>query len=224
MCGRFAQTTSSDDLVNLFQLMTQVAITPCYNLAPTMNAFIVRETSAGRIGQQTRWGLVPSWAPNLKRGSDLFNARSESVFEKPSFAKLARTQRCVIPASGFYEWRDTPAGKMPTLFTPAHEPVLRFAGLWSTWADDHGEITYTSTILTTEANRTMAPFHHRMPVLLTSNGSDQWLNNSIQNPDDIRHVLVSAPNDALQLRPISRRINNVRNNDSDCWGPHSVDE
>ena len=90
MCGRFAQTTPSAELVQLFSLIAGIEVAPRFNLAPTMNVTIVRETPNGRIGQQTRWGLVPGWAPDLKSGGNLFNARSETVFEKRSFAAAAR--------------------------------------------------------------------------------------------------------------------------------------
>jgi len=147
----------------------------------------------------------------------MINARSETVFEKRSFAYAARHQRCVIPASGFYEWRDTPAGKMPTLFTPSTGPVFHFAGLWSSWADDEGAVTYTTTILTTEANQTMAPFHHRMPVLLTSDGSDAWLNTELSLPEQLQPWLITAPAESAKLRAVSKRVNNVRNDDPQCW-------
>ena len=222
MCGRFAQTTSSDELVRLFRIASGVASHSRYNLAPTQPVLVVRETDQGRILQQTRWGLVPRWASDLSRGASLINARSETVFEKRSFSNLARTQRCVVPASGFYEWRDTPAGKMPTLFTPRSAPVFRFAGLWSAWADDAGALVYTCTILTTNANQTMAPFHHRMPVLLTENGAEIWLDRAKTAPDALRPLFLSAPNDAVRLRAVSKRINNVRHDDPDCWNPPAV--
>lgn len=209
----------SDDLIQLFRIASGVAIGPRFNLAPTQPVLVVRETTQGRILQQTRWGLVPRWAPDLSRGASLINARSETVFEKRSFSALARTQRCVIPASGFYEWRDTPAGKMPTLFTPSDAPVFRFAGLWSAWADDAGTLVFTCTILTTEANQTMTPFHHRMPVLLSEAGADIWLDCATKAPDALRPLFRSAPNNAIQLRPVSKRVNNVRHDDPSCWNP-----
>lgn len=220
MCGRFAQTTDPDDLVRLFQLIGRPSARKRFNLAPTMSITAVRHSPSGRIAQHTRWGLVPSWAPDLRSGANMINARSETVFEKRSFARLARTQRCVIPASGFYEWRDTPAGKLPTLFQPAEGGALRLAGLFSTWADDTGEITYTSTILTTEANRTMRPFHHRMPVLLDGDGANQWLDATLQDPSKLTHLFQSAPESALRLRALTTRVNRVVNDDPQCWDPY----
>ena len=149
----------------------------------------------------------------------MINARSESVFEKRSFSQAVRHQRCVIPASGFYEWRDTPAGKMPTLFRPSAEPIFRFAGLWSAWAKDDGEVVYTTTILTTEANSVMQYFHHRMPVLLSSEDSDEWLNAEETRPIALNSLLKTAPSQSITLQPVSKRVNSVRNDDIRCWNP-----
>ena len=219
MCGRFAQTTSSEDLVRIFQLIVGVGGTPRYNLAPTQQVVTIRSMAAGMMPQTMHWGFVPSWAPDMKRGASMINARSETVFEKRSFAHAARHQRCIIPASGFYEWRNTPAGKMPTLFLPAGDEVFRFAALWSTWADDHGEVFYTTTILTTEANIVLRPFHHRMPALLDKAGTEAWIEDSFETPGQLSHLLRTAPPEAIKLRAVSQRVNSVRNDDPDCWSP-----
>ena len=217
MCGRFAQTLSSAELVEMFSLIARVDVQPRFNLAPTQSVIGIRTDGQGRKAHVLRWGLVPSWSQDLKMGAKMINARSETVFEKRSFAHAARHQRCVIPATGFYEWRDTPAGKMPTLFTPTDGLAFRFAGLWSAWADDNGEVTYTTTILTTSANPVMEPFHHRMPVFLTKADCDVWLNPDLTSPKRLQPVLRTAPPESVNLRPVSKRVNNVRNDDSQCW-------
>ena len=219
MCGRFAQTTSSEELIRLFNLIMGVSATPRFNLAPTQPVLTVRSSPAGRIPQAMRWGLVPPWAPDLKRGASMINARSESVFEKRSFSHPVRHQRCVIPASGFYEWRETPGGKMPTLFRPTDALVFRFAGVWSTWAQADGEVVYTTTILTTEANPVMRPFHHRMPVILTPTGVDTWLQDSETRQEVLAPLLRTAPPESIMLKPVSKRVNSVRHDDALCWDP-----
>lgn len=219
MCGRFAQTTPSNQLVQLFKLIIGIDIQPRFNLAPTQPIVAVRTTEKGRMAQQFRWGLVPPWADGLKVGSKMINARSETIFDKRSFAKPARHQRCVIPSSGFYEWQRTPEGKRPTLFTPKTEPIFNFAGLWSAWADDDGTVHYTATILTTQANETMAPFHQRMPVLLNTEGTQVWLDPSLTDPSALRPWLKSASNDAMVHRPLTQRINHVIHDDPECWEP-----
>ncbi|MGB0639421.1 MAG: SOS response-associated peptidase [Myxococcota bacterium] len=217
MCGRFAQTTPSADLVRLFQLVMGVEMTERFNIAPTQNVLVVRSHSEGNQAHWCRWGFVPSWAKSLTATSPLFNARSESVFDKPSFADSARHHRCLIPASGFYEWRDTPAGKIPVLFTPKTDPLFRFAGLWSRWADNEGNLTYTTTILTTAANETLEPFHHRMPVILTDSACKTWIDPNVTEPHTLAPLMQSAPPDAISFRPVSTRVNNVRNDDPTCW-------
>jgi putative SOS response-associated peptidase YedK len=220
MCGRFAQTTPSADLVRLFQLVMGIEVAPRFNIAPTQNVMVIRGHTKGRQAHWCRWGLVPSWADDLRTGNAMFNARSETVFQKRSFAKPARHQRCIIPASGFYEWRDTPAGKVPVLFTPADESLFRLAGLWSSWADNQGNLTYTTTILTTSANDTMKPFHHRMPVILSGSEWETWIDPNLTEPNLLSPLLKPSPSETISFRPVSTRVNNVRNDDPACWEPY----
>ena len=147
----------------------------------------------------------------------MINARSETIFEKRSFSQAAKHQRCVVPATGFYEWRETPAGKMPTLFTPTNAPIFRFAGLWSSWTDSTGELFYTTTILTTQANSVMAPFHHRMPILLDHEACNAWLEPRLTEPNRLKPLLRMPDVNSTHLRPVSNRVNNVRNDDPKCW-------
>ena len=217
MCGRFAQTTSPEELVRIFDLASTLYAVPRFNIAPTQPIIAVRSHQDGRHAHRFRWGFVPPWAKDLRVGNKMINARSETVFEKRSFAHAARHQRCVIPASGFYEWRDTPAGRMPTLFTPREDKVLSFAGLWSSWTDFEGSLVYSATILTVAANRVMAPFHHRMPVILSQTTRNTWLDPNISDTRELHAVLQTAPPDTLHLRPVSARVNNVRNDDPKCW-------
>ena len=220
MCGRFAQTTPSSDLVRIFQLVMGIEVTPRFNIAPTQNILVIRGATEGRQAQHCRWGLVPRWAEDMNTGRNMFNAHAESIFQKRSFAQPARQQRCIVPASGFYEWRDTPAGKVPVLFTPTDGPFFRLAGLWSAWADNQGNLTYTATILTTSANDTMAPFHHRMPVIFSDNECETWLDTQLTEPDLLAPILKPAPPAMISFRPVSTRVNNVRNDDPACWEPY----
>ena len=219
MCGRFAQTSSPETLITLFKLVSGAACEPRYNLAPTQPIVALRPTPAGRIAQHMRWGLVPSWADDLSRGAKLINARSETVFDKRSFAESARHRRCIIPADGFYEWIASKHGRLPTLFRPTQGPIMCLAGLWSTWAAEDGEVIYTATILTTAANATLQPFHHRMPVLLTGDSVDTWLDSSVTDTNILMPLLKPAPEDAISLHPVSTRVNSVRNDDRHCWDP-----
>ena len=217
MCGRFAQTTPPEDLVRIFDLASTLHSNTRFNIAPTQPIVTIRGHANGRHAHICRWGFVPSWAKDLKIGNKMINARSETIFEKRSFAHAAQHQRCVVPASGFYEWRETPAGKMPTLFTPTSGPIFRFAGLWSSWTDPQGELIYTATILTTQANSVMAPFHHRMPIFLDDEATHKWLDPRNTDPEQLKPILKTPEEDSTRLRAVSKRVNNVRNDDPKCW-------
>ena len=217
MCGRFAQVTDSKKLTELFSLISNAAGSPRYNIAPTQPIVVIRHTLSGRTAQHMRWGLVPPWAPDLHNGAKLINARAETVFQKASFSVAARHQRCIIPADAFYEWQKTENQRIPTLFRPTTNVPFFFAGLWSPWANNEGDLVYTATILTTAANDTMQPFHHRMPVILGRADADIWLEHTVTTPDRLLPLLKQAPNDAIRSQPISTRVNSVRNDDLACW-------
>jgi len=219
MCGRFAQTTPPDDLVRLFRLVMGIEFGVRYNLAPTQDVVVIRTLNDGRHAQLFRWGLVPSWAESLQYGARMINARAETIFQKGSFSGPILRQRCVIPSTGFYEWTTTPEGKIPTLIRPAEAEVFSMAGIWSTWADDAGTLTWTCSILTTGANAILTPIHNRMPVLLDANGIDTWLDPKVHERDTIEPLLVAAPDASVTLCTVGTRVNSVKNDGPECWSP-----
>jgi putative SOS response-associated peptidase YedK len=217
MCGRFAQTSEPELLVNFFGLLTSFHSLPRYNLAPTQPILTVRPSRGERMAHTMRWGFVPPSAKDLKGASKMINARAETVFDRPSFAYAARHQRCIIPSDGFYEWTRTDQGSSPTLFQPTMEPFFSFAGIWSAWSNDEGQVIYTTSILTTSANEIMTRFHHRMPVILDTAGVDTWLDESINRPSTLSPLLKPSSIDAIRFRAVSSRVNSVRNDDPQCW-------
>jgi putative SOS response-associated peptidase YedK len=219
MCGRFAQTTPSDDLVRFFRLVMGLDLAPRYNIAPTQDALVIRAHADGRHAHLHRWGLVPPWAKDLKLGARMINARSETIFDKASFKRPVRHQRCVFPVSGFYEWRRTPTGKDPLLFTDPGGAPLPLAGIWSIWRAPDGTEVPTASILTTKASLDLAQIHDRMPVILDLQGLDIWLDPAVSNPTQLRPLMVPAPDHRLHARPLSRHVNSVRNEGPDCWHP-----
>jgi putative SOS response-associated peptidase YedK len=219
MCGRFAQSTPAKTLVDLFSLGAGLRLRPRFNLAPTQAIAIIRADNGNPSLHHHRWGLVPPWAPSLKFGAKMINARAETVFDKPAFAFSARNRRCIIPASGFYEWTTGPSGKEPWLFSPPKPDIFCFAGLWSVWAATDGAVTYTATILTTTANETMTPFHHRMPVILDKAGSSQWLDHRCTQAAMLRPLLVPTPQSTIIHTRVSTRVNKVANDDAACMAP-----
>ena len=165
-----------------------------------------------------RWGLVPSWADDLAIGNRMINARSETVHEKRSFKSALVKRRCLIPADGYYEWMNATAGKQPFLIHRVDGGVLAIAGLWECnckiLGDDQPIETFT--ILTTSANDTTRPIHDRMPVILDVQGQATWLDDDIDDPDELRPLLCPAPNDLLTAFPVSKIVNSPRNEVPEC--------
>lgn len=203
----------------------EVEIGQRFNVAPTSDVYGVIELPGGhRQVQVFEWGLIPSWAKDARIATSLINCRSETIAEKPSFRSSFAKRRCVIPMSGFYEWRaaspDGPRNakgipiKQPLLFERADHQLLAVAGLWSAWREpgvgEEGPWRHTCTVVTTSANATMAPIHDRMPVILDEDGWREWLD-PMTVPADLLMLLQPADDDVLVVQEVSTDVNNVRN-------------
>ncbi len=213
MCGRFLLVTDPDTLETTFDIRLTEVIERRYNVAPTQHVPVVRSRAGGgREIASLRWGLMPSWA---KEGfKPLINARGESVAEKPSFRSSFRSRRCVVPSSGFYEWKVTNRGKQPMLITPVTSPLFAFAGIWEAGSDP------SFAIITTEPNELMVRIHNRMPVILDPAGVSAWLDPAT-TPEVLQCLLVPCSADLMQAVPVSDRANNVRNDDPSLIEPVS---
>ena len=232
MCGRFTSLTPPAELAQLFETETpsdEVAdFQPNHNVAPTTKVLAVAVDREGRrrLGR-FQWGLVPSWAKDPSGSARLVNARSETVFEKPSFRHLVPSRRCIVPMDGFYEWRTvydaprpTKAPKEPVYVTRRDGRPLAVAGLWSSWRSDvDSPWLHTCCVLTTEANELIAPVHDRMPVILDERDWSTWLEPSISDRAELTALMISAPPASITLRPVSTRVNSVRNNDPSLLDP-----
>ena len=214
MCGRFSQRyTWSEVHAFLDVIGAPKNLQPRYNIAPTTTIDVVRLTEAGREIVSMRWGLVPIWWKKpLKEVPATFNARAETVAEKPMFRTAFKKHRCLIPASGFYEWTGGKGDKVPHLFTAGDgSPVLAFAGLWDHWTDpESGDDVLSATIIVSGASEWMTPFHDRMPVLLTPDDFDGWLSGEL-GPE----VLKPAAESALREWGVSKRVNRTGDGDED---------
>jgi putative SOS response-associated peptidase YedK len=213
MCGRYALATGVDVLAGLFAIEGELpALDPRWNVAPTQPVAVVVVTNEGpRTLRTMRWGLVPSWAKDPAVGNRMINARAETLAEKPSFRDALRKRRCLVVADGFYEWIQGGGRKRPVWIHPREGGVLAFAGLWDRWKGPDGAVLETCTIVTTAANGTMAPFHHRMPVILPAAARDRWLDPGPVDPASLRDLLVPAPDDLLAVRKVSTRVNSPAN-------------
>ena len=173
MCGRFALQSIPKQVLDEF-IIIPPPVLPRYNIAPTQKAPVVLVGHDGQpVMDELRWGLIPSWAKDVSAGVRAINARAETIAEKPTFRDAFRKRRCLVPASGFYEWRRDGKTKTPYYFTSRKDPIV-FAGLWEQWTDG-AETIHSFTIITTEANGLMAPIHDRMPVILQRGDWWTWL-------------------------------------------------
>ncbi|MEZ5238153.1 MAG: SOS response-associated peptidase [Microthrixaceae bacterium] len=246
MCGRFVSSSGAEEISKYFGVdeVSEQALehTANYNTAPTTDVFVVYSDGSTRRLDTFHWGLVPSWAKDIKIGNRLINARAETVAEKPSFRSAFKKRRCIVPADGFYEW-NKPEGarrKQPWYIQRPDGEPFAFAGLWEEWhgtlptAADAGstgeaggsgdppgtpEVTLrSSTIITGEANEKMAELHDRMPVILPASAWDEWLDPAT-DPARLKKLLVPAPARLITFHPVSTEVNNVRNK-----GEHLTDE
>ena len=237
MCGRFVSTTPPDELANYFRVDANGVESPAnpppdaeasgtdpgrYNIAPTAEVFVVYEDGDLRRLDGFHWGLVPSWAKDIKIGARMINARAETVRTKPAFRAAFSRRRCIIPADGFYEWKRAPnpdGSKKPVkqphyIRRPDGEPFA-FAGLWERWRGDPDRTgssveLRSASIVTTTANEPMSALHDRMPVILAPEDWDRWLEPSNPDLDELGRLLVPAPPQLITHHPVSTEVNNAR--------------
>jgi putative SOS response-associated peptidase YedK len=213
MCGRYTITSSPEAIRALFGYQEQPNFPPRYNVAPTQPIPIVRWVEGKRHFALVRWGLLPSWVKDPKTFSLLINARGETAADKPAFRAAMKRRRCLIPADGFYEWKRTDASKQPYYVRAASGRALAFAGLWETWTGPNGEEVDTAVIVTTRANRVLAPIHDRMPVIVPPEGFDLWLDSDRVDAKTAAALIAPAPDDLLVAHKVSRSVNRTANDD-----------
>jgi putative SOS response-associated peptidase YedK len=163
-----------------------------------------------------RWGLVPSWAQDEKIGYKMINARAETLTEKPAFRRLIERKRCLIPADGFYECKQTEKGKQPMRITMKNGEPFGFAGLYDTWAASDGRKVSTCTIITTQPNELVADIHDRMPVILRQEDEDLWLDRERFDPDLLRSLLVPYDDTEMRTYPVPTLVGNPKNDVPEC--------
>ena len=220
MCGRFTADIKPELLFELFDLAEYPRVTPRYNIAPTQQVPVIRRYGDGQNHLDLlHWGLIPSWAQEKSIGSRLINARSESVTEKPSFRQAIRYRRCLVLGSGFYEWMQDEKEKQPWLIRLKDGSPMVFAGLWETWKSSEGEVIESCTILTTAANRLVAPLHDRMPVILSPHEYRTWLERTTTDPTGLKKMFQPFPADLMEKWTVSQMVNSVKNEFADLVVP-----
>lgn len=219
MCGRFT-LTAADVASIAHALGVQVedlgaAYQPRYNLAPTDPHFVVRNKHEEREVVPARWGLVRYGAKDRKQAARGINARAESVDTRPLFREAFKKRRCIVPADGYYEWTGTKENRQPFWFHRPNGELMTFAGLYEWWQPQPAEWEATFTIVTCPPNAITGQIHDRMPVILPEERVDDWIFAGEEDVDTLKSLLVPAPEPYLVSRPVSRRVNSVKNDTPD---------
>lgn len=232
MCGRFSISASRDEVAQQFAVDDVVAeeMAPRYNVAPSQDVLAVATSADGtrrRLGT-FRWGLVPSWAKDPSIGNRMINARAESADSRPAFRAAFEKRRCLVPASGYYEWQvpDRGAGahgarprKIPYYFSRRDGLLIALGGLWEVWHGPDGEVLRTCTILTSDSDATNAPVHDRMPVIVPEASWDRWLAPEPLTANERAAALAPAPDGLLIAYRVSDRVNDPHHEGAELVAP-----
>jgi len=212
MCGRYNIITDAQALYAAFQVEAELNAAPLarYNVAPATDQLVILDEGDGRAARWHHWGLVPHWAKDQSIGYKTINARGETVAAKPAYRAAFLQRRCLVPATGFYEWKMLAGGKQPYLIRLKSGALFAFAGLWESWTGPAGELR-SFTIITTAPNALMARIHERMPVILPRAQYARWLDPALRDPVQIQTMIASYPAEELQAVPVGREIGNARN-------------
>lgn len=219
MCGRYRLSRRKQIIEEHFDAISgEEDWSPRYNVAPTQLVPVIRRRSKKPEHELSllRWGLIPSWATDPGIGAKTINARAETVMTTASFRAPFRTQRCILPADGFYEWQRHGKTRQPYCFEVGDGKLFGFAGLWDTWIDPQGKAIESCTILTTAPNALLAGIHDRMPVILHPDEYDSWLTAAAGGFANSALRLLIPFTGAMRRYPVSTRINHVQNDDVEC--------
>jgi putative SOS response-associated peptidase YedK len=210
MCGRFALNETPRKLAELFNLSGDLDFSPSWNIAPSLRICTITSDGLGsRHLHKMKWGLIPSWAKDATIGNKLANARGETVAERPSFRSAFKSRRCLIPASGFYEWKSEKGVKFPWYISLKSGDPMAFAGLWETWHPKEGDTIESCCIITTDANKLMEPIHDRMPVILNPDQWNTWLSQQEQHAEKLLPMIHPHESESMQAWPVTRELNRV---------------
>ena len=209
MCGRYS-FVPNQNFAERFQVENQqLELLPRYNVAPGQAMPVITRNSPNRV-EEMRWGLVPFWAKDPRIGNRMINARAETIAEKPAFRRPLAARRCLVPASGFYEWQRSEEGKIPHYIFLRDIDSFAFAGLYEIWKDDADNVLRTYTIITTTPNALMEPIHNRMPVILAREDEALWLDKEAEIPA-LLALLRPYPAEQMDAYAVSRAVNSPAN-------------
>lgn len=236
MCARYTMRIASETVRSLFDVEEVPELEPRFNAAPTQVLPIVIEERDGTRGVHLmRWGFVPYWAKDEMIGKNLINAKSESIFEKPAFRNSAAMRRCLVPADGFFEWKEVPVEsvslfaelpdapvktrKQPYHITLSNGEPFAMAGLYDRWEQPDGERMESFTILTCPPNALVAELHDRMPVILEPRDYERWLDRDVKDEALLRDLLKPLSAEAMAARPVNSLVGNPRYDSPELLDP-----
>lgn len=222
MCGRAYSTYTDDELSFLYLNRKPLKfdpIKPNYNMSPTHNAVTVRLNEGSRDLDTMKWGLIPEWSPEFSTKLSTINAKSETIFESRLYKKAIVRRRCIVPLSGFFEWKREGKNKRPFKIYLRDNPIMSVAGIWTAWRSGTPEEQRSFSILTTSANEFMAKIHDRMPVILEENQWQDWLDPEVHEADQITAMLKPCPSEWLESVEVSTMVNSPRNNRAEVLEP-----
>jgi len=222
MCGRFALHANPHVVALQFGLQTDPGFKPRYNIAPSTEILVVREDHTHtRLADFFKWGLIPGWAKDPTIGNRLVNARAETVAEKPAFRTAFKHWRCLVPASGFYEWKTEGKKKLPYYIKPIEGELFGLAGITEEWNGPEGAVR-TVCLITTEPNNLMQTIHDRMPVIVAPEDYGAWLDGANKDVEKLKSLLASYPAQKMEAYPVNKAVSNARNEGAKLIEPELV--
>lgn len=218
MCGRYA-LAFVQGFRTRFEVMDLLAeLEPRFNIAPTEDApVVIREGIVRAVSM--RWGLIPSWAKDMKIGNRLINARAETLATRPAFRAALKRRRCLVPATGFYEWKATESGKLPYYVHLKDNSMFALAGLYEHWKSSDGQLFRTYAIVTTRSNELSVEIHNRMPVILRRDEEAKWISEGILETKELEGIFEPYPASKMEYHEVSKDVNNARNEGEDLILP-----
>lgn len=222
MCGRYAITTAPEAMRQLFKYREMPDFPPRYNVAPTQPIPVVRLWEGERQFVLMRWGLIPAFVKDPRTISLLFNARGETVNDRPAFRNAMKRRRCLIPADGFYEWRRDGKSNRPHFVRRKGGGAIAFAGLWETWIGPNGEELDTAAIVTTDASPLIKSIHHRMPVILEPDAWEMWLDTARVDENMASALIAPARDEMLEVYEVSPAVNRAVHDAPELIAPYTA--
>jgi putative SOS response-associated peptidase YedK len=227
MCGRFALKANIDSIEERFSAQAMFSNTdfaPSFNIAPSQICPVIVASEKGRQIKLMKWGLIPSWSKESKANYSTINARVEGIETKPAFRKPFKSQHCLVPANGFFEWKKPELAKAPKVpyfitMRGTNAPLFAMAGLYDIWRDGQGQELYSFTIITTEANELIKPLHERMAVILPEESESIWLDTTTTNPAKFLSILKPFPPELMATYRVSNQVNSPYNNTPELIEP-----